>query len=606
MALTLIVEPNPGGHRYQAVANVALAALASGPVKVLTSRGGTAREEYAAYLDDVAVEVEEPFDGPTPETSTVVSVLGRELRDGDVRRVVFMEADDLLKTWWFRSWRTLRRRRRPEVIFFFTRWPARLESAGREDLYFWKVRLAKLLLVTLSKLVGTLDLASGFAGRDERSPGRIVKSVRDPAQCVAHSRDRKELRERLGLSAERPLVGIFGAINPRKNPALALEAVLQSGSDVDLLLAGPMNEESRGWLAELPSEQRERVVVRDAYLSNQELDECVAAVDGVLLLMSLEGPSGIMGKALAADVPVITAGSKTRVRELEALHRGVATSATPEALGAAIAQVVMDPPPAPETDLVIPTGATFGASVLGAPGADPVLDVPPSAPSFAGRVYRSLVNRARHRGLAAYLRPGPDDGLVRLGSAYGGWWLPDEAAVPGAIAYLGGAGEDITLDLALHERGCIVRTIDPTPRAIEHVTSVAPDSDRFRFLPVGLWDVEDTIEFFSPSHPQFVSHSAVNLFGTSPSFTASVKPLHQLVREVGDDRIDILKLDIEGAEHRTLESMVANGPLPEVVCVEFDQPQPLRRIVDRVRKLRAAGYELRKVEQWNYTFTRRS
>ena len=83
--------------------------------------------------------------------------------------------------------------------------------------------------MTLSKLLGTLDLASGFAGRDERSPGRVVKSVRDPAQCVAHSRDRKAIRERLGLSTQRPLVGIFGAINPRQNPALALDAVLQSG-----------------------------------------------------------------------------------------------------------------------------------------------------------------------------------------------------------------------------------------------------------------------------------------------------------------------------------------------------------------------------------------
>lgn len=604
MSLTLIVEPNPGGHRFQAVANVARAALVDGPVRVLTSGGATSREEYADYLDALAIEVEEPFDEPQPPTATLVAALREQLAKDDVGRIVVMEADDFLKTWWFRAWTSLRRRHRPEVIFFLTRWPARLESTGREDRYFWKIRVAKQVLVALSRMLGTLDLASGFAGRDERSPGLVVRSVRDPAQCLAHSRDSSEIRKRFGLPADRRLVGIFGSINPRKNPALALDAVLSSQAPVDLLLAGPMDGDSREWLAGLPPEHRARVVTRDAFLSSEELDSYVAAVDIVLLLMTLEGPSGIMGKALAADVPVLTAGSKTRVRELHALHRGLATEMQAEALGAGMAQLLADPPSAPETDLVIPTAETFGRSVLGVDGADPGLAERRTVLSVPRRIYRSIANRLRHRSLKAYLRPREGSDLVRLGSDHGGWWLPQGVARPGAVAYLGGAGEDITLDLELHERGCLVRTIDPTPRAIAYVQSVAPASDRFQFLPVGLWDVEDTIEFFAPSQPQFVSHSAVNLFDTEPAFTAFVKPVHQIMSEVGDDHVDILKLDIEGAEHRTLEALVANGPLPEALCVEFDQPQPLRRIVDRVRKLRAAGYELRKIEDWNYTFTR--
>ena len=43
--------------------------------------------------------------------------------------------------------------------------------------------------------------------------------------------------------------------------------------------------------------------------------------------------------------------------------------------------------------------------------------------------------------------------------------------------------------------------------------------------------------------------------------------------------------------------------LPSALCVEFDQPQPLRRVA-AVRKLQAVGYTLNKIEAWNYTFTR--
>lgn len=192
--------------------------------------------------------------------------------------------------------------------------------------------------------------------------------------------------------------------------------------------------------------------------------------------------------------------------------------------------------------------------------------------------------------------------LTRVGSAYGGWWVPKSTLRDGAIIYCAGAGEDITFDLAMHDAGCLVRTFDPTPRAIAHVENVAPSSDRFAFLPIGLWIEDRDLRFYAPSVNGFVSHSAVNLHGTSEYFTAPVKTLASLMHTFGDDEIDVLKMDIEGAEVAVIHALIDDGTLPPVLCVEFDQPQPLKNVRTAVQQLADAGARLVKVEGWNYTF----
>src|SRR5690606_12941121 len=60
---TVIIEPDPGGHRFQAVANVARVAARSGPVVLLTSDVAVADPAFKVLLGDleVALEVEQPF-----------------------------------------------------------------------------------------------------------------------------------------------------------------------------------------------------------------------------------------------------------------------------------------------------------------------------------------------------------------------------------------------------------------------------------------------------------------------------------------------------------------------------------------------------------------
>jgi FkbM family methyltransferase len=195
--------------------------------------------------------------------------------------------------------------------------------------------------------------------------------------------------------------------------------------------------------------------------------------------------------------------------------------------------------------------------------------------------------------------------LERLGSSYGGWWVPSEIIHPGTIAYCIGAGEDITFDLELLARGCTVRVADPTPRAVAHVEGLDIRSDRFAFLPTALWTESGSIRMFAPRNPAHVSHSATNLQGTSTFIDVPAQDLSGLRHAFGDDRIDFLKIDIEGAEVPVLLAFTAtDGALPGYLAVEFDQPQTVRTSRAIVAHLKTLGYRLVRTEGFNVLFGR--
>lgn len=345
---TLIVEPDPGGHHFQAVSTVAALAGRTGPVVLLTSRGATSGRAFAEYLGDQVARGEvtavEEFDEKFPSTVAMAEAAGRWCRDDStvstapVGTLMLMDGDQALKKWWFVAPRQLRGLRpRPRVIFMLTRYPARLALT---DLTGWRLRGPKAVLAVMAMATRSLHRAVGFSGREDQATGWIVKRVRDPHYCSAHSRDSAQHRAELGLPADRALVGIFGAVDARKNPPLILEAMTVAGLDAMLVVAGGFDDEVRAWAAGLDETDRARVFLRDEFLDNDVLDRFVASVDVVPLALTNNGPSGIMGKAQAAGVPVVTAGSRVRAREVEATGTGIACDFTAASLGDAMRRAV--------------------------------------------------------------------------------------------------------------------------------------------------------------------------------------------------------------------------------------------------------------------------
>ena len=196
--------------------------------------------------------------------------------------------------------------------------------------------------------------------------------------------------------------------------------------------------------------------------------------------------------------------------------------------------------------------------------------------------------------------------LVRLGSRYGGWIVPAAELSPGSICYLAGLGEDGSFDICLaNEYGCEVFVFDPTPRAIAYAERELADVPSITFLPVGMWSESSVLQFFAPRDPSHVSHSVVNLQGTTDSFDARCESPADTMRALGHKSLTLLKLDIEGAEYEVLGSVLRDNLDIAVICVEFDQPAPVRKTLRQIGALRAAGYTCIAAENWNYTFLRR-
>ncbi|MCZ4499737.1 MAG: hypothetical protein JWQ74_2290 [Marmoricola sp.] len=364
MTTTLIVEPDSRGHRFQAVGFVVDIARRDGDVLLVTSVGAVATDRYAEQLGDRQVPTEERFSDFVPPTRELVDAVSDICRRTRVDTVVFMDADQSLKKWWLLAPRALRGiKPRPRIVFMLTRYPARL---GLTDRVGWKLRTTKGALALAAMATGSLHRVAGFAGREDTAPGWLVKRARDPAVCSAHARDSAVLRQRLGLPADRRLVGIFGNVGERKNAPLTLQAILAAGLDADLVLAGGFDDTVRAWYAALPAEQKARVIARDAFHSNDELDSFVASVDVVALIMTNNGPSGIQGKALAAGVPVVTAGSTVRARELTATNGGEIAEIDVGSIGTAIGKILRGESKKP-SDSAIPlaTEEQFVMTLLG-------------------------------------------------------------------------------------------------------------------------------------------------------------------------------------------------------------------------------------------------
>jgi FkbM family methyltransferase len=190
------------------------------------------------------------------------------------------------------------------------------------------------------------------------------------------------------------------------------------------------------------------------------------------------------------------------------------------------------------------------------------------------------------------LRPRGD--LVELGSVgYGFWVVPESLIGSDSRCYLIGVGEDISFDLALIARfGCTVHAFDPTLASRRYVALAARDEPRFIFHPVGVWSSDRTLPFHAPAVEGWVSHSATNVFGTPVGFEAQVRTVSSLMRELGHQRLDLLKVSAEGSEYEILRSLADDDVDARVICVEFAQPGPDGFAEEACDALSRRGYDL--------------
>lgn len=177
------------------------------------------------------------------------------------------------------------------------------------------------------------------------------------------------------------------------------------------------------------------------------------------------------------------------------------------------------------------------------------------------------------------------------GSAYGGWAVHPQTLNARSIVYSFGVGEDISFDLAMiRQHNCPIFAFDPTPRSIAWVKnqSLPP---QFHLLEYGIAAYDGAAQFFPPENPAHISHTMLQKEGAAIS--VPVKRLQTIMRELGHTHIDLLKMDIEGAEYAVLED-IAKLPIKQLL-VEFHhrwQGIGFEKTIAAIRLLKTNGFQV--------------
>lgn len=202
--------------------------------------------------------------------------------------------------------------------------------------------------------------------------------------------------------------------------------------------------------------------------------------------------------------------------------------------------------------------------------------------------------------------------LTFVGDQIGGWVLPVALINQKSICYCGGCGDNISFDLSLIKlKQCSIFGFDPTPNVAELLTPLIINNPNYTLLQIGLWDKKEVVKFYEPQNMTHTAFSALNLQNTNNYVELNCDSVSNIASQLGHSKIDLLKIDIEGAEYKVIDSIIKDGPQPSIFCVEFDEyfspidAEARSRIIHYVDKIISSNYSLVHSERnGNYTFVK--
>ncbi len=217
-----------------------------------------------------------------------------------------------------------------------------------------------------------------------------------------------------------------------------------------------------------------------------------------------------------------------------------------------------------------------------------------SVGSTAAKLRPSKVRSALRRRRFEYVfeRTPVRDGVetVALGSSYGGWVIPDVVR-PDWVCYCVGAGGDVSFDLELIKRyGVRVRAFDPVAGYVESAEREAAGESRFSIHQAAIALTDGPIRMQVTHDEGSRSVSAAKLYDTENFIELPGRSLSSLMSELGDARIDLLKLDIEGAEFELLAQTDLRALGVQVFATQLHHTGSVRETHELIARLKAGGY----------------
>ena len=193
-----------------------------------------------------------------------------------------------------------------------------------------------------------------------------------------------------------------------------------------------------------------------------------------------------------------------------------------------------------------------------------------------------------------------DKKIKHLGTNYGGYDICVNK-ISNPIIISCGLGEDASFDIEMiNQFNAKVFCVDPTPRAHNHYNEIKKrfgkkseidynetgsleskcydlkkvNSENFVLLNKAIWSKNNSdLKLFYPKNSEFVSLSmnkGAN-FDEKNFFLAKTITIKEIIKENKLEKIDIIKLDIEGAEINVINNLLMEPELlPDQITVEFD------------------------------------
>jgi len=193
----------------------------------------------------------------------------------------------------------------------------------------------------------------------------------------------------------------------------------------------------------------------------------------------------------------------------------------------------------------------------------------------------------------------------------GGWWLYPELVRPDGVAYSFGVGEDIEFECAIiAARSINVFAFDPTPNSIKWLESQDLPA-QFHFHPWAVADRDGHL-FLYPRIKRDGSRSKVMYTmltqpeASEDGIEVPARTVASIMAALGHQQVDVMKMDVEGAEYGILENLLNLPHPPSQLLIEFHHRFPALDVsltVGAVAALRNAGYGLARISSSGREYT---
>jgi FkbM family methyltransferase len=206
------------------------------------------------------------------------------------------------------------------------------------------------------------------------------------------------------------------------------------------------------------------------------------------------------------------------------------------------------------------------------------------------------VRSATRRRLFEYELEGPPlrdaPGVVRLGSWPGGWMIPSDLVGPSWLCYCGGIGGDISFDLALISRyGATVRAFDPVAGYVEDAIEKANAEPRFSAYQAAIAVADGPLRMQLTHQEDSRSVSGADLYDSKTYVELPGRSLPSLMAELGDTQIDLLKLDVEGAEYELIPTLDLRALGVKIFSTQLHHSGSVDEARGLIARLGREGYE---------------